>query len=174
MNDYTVLLAFMRPRVEPGDIVEIGAFAGNGTRQLCEAFPSKTIHAVDIFDIYFDPTANAAGIPMSKFYEGELQGRDQIEVFKENTKAVENVVVHKRDSTKYKPKNPIWLTIIDGGHSAAVLKKDIKNALKSRYIAFHDYRHDIPEVTATIDELTADWTRYEIGSTYLVVEPPRD
>ncbi len=172
MNDYSTLLAFMHPRTDEGDVIEIGVLAGKGTRQLAEAFPGKTIVAVDIFDIYADSTPNTAGTPMSQFYEDELQGRDQIAVFNENTKGLENILVHKGDSIKYKPKRKVWLTIIDGGHSASVLKKDIKNSLKSRYIAFHDYKHDIPEVTRTIDELTEGWARYEIGSTFLVCEPP--
>lgn len=174
MNDYSTLLAFMRPRAEDGDIIEIGAFKGLGTRQLCEAFPDKTVVAVDVFDIYFDKSANVSGTPMSRFYEDELDGHDQAELFMQNTKGLENLIVHRGDSTKYRPKRNVWLTIIDGGHSAAVLKKDIKNSMKSRYIAFHDYKHDIPEVTQTIDELTEGWARYEIGSTFLVVEPPSD
>ena len=174
MNDYTVLLDFMRGRIEDGDIVEIGAFKGVGTRQLAEAFPDKIIHSVDVFDIHFDKAKNMGGIPMSKFYEDELGGRDQLVVFQENTRGLENVVRHETDSTKFEPEDEVWLTIIDGGHSTAVLKKDIKNAMMSRYIAFHDYKHDLPDVTKTIDKMTEGWTRYEIGSTWLVVEPPSD
>lgn len=170
MNDYSSVLAFMRPRSVEGDIVEIGAFVGKGTRQLCEAFPNKTVYAVDIFDIYADETENMGGIAMSKFYEGELQGRDQFEVFTENTRGLENLVVVRGDSTKVKfPKSPLFLTIIDGGHSPEVLKKDFKKAAKSAFVAFHDYKHDLPEVTAAIDEITEGLERYEIGNTFLVV-----
>ncbi len=170
MNDYSSVLTFMRPRSVEGDIVEIGAFVGKGTRQLCEAFPNKTVYAVDIFDIHADETANMSGTPMSKFYEDELAGRDQAEVFLENTKGLENLVVVRGDSTKVKfPKSPLFLTIIDGGHSPEVLKKDFKKAAKSAFVAFHDYRHDLPEVTAAIDEITEGMERYEIGNTFLVV-----
>lgn len=168
MNDYSTLLAFMRPRTAPGDIVEIGAFVGLGTRQLCEAFPNKTIHAVDIFDIHFDTTVNTSNVPMSKFYEDELAGRSQRDVFAENTAGLTNLVVKQCNSIKFKPTGEVFLTIIDGGHSPAVLKKDFKNAKKSKYIAFHDYKHDLPEVTQTIDELTEGLERYEIGNTFLV------
>ncbi len=169
MNDYSVLLSFILPRKVEGDIVEIGAFVGLGTRQLCEAFPKKTVHAVDIFDIYADPTANMGGIAMSKFYEGELQGRDQLEVFQANTKGLENLVLFKGDSAKFKYPKEVFLTIIDGGHSPAQLKKDFKKAKESAFVAFHDYKHDLPEVTAAIDELTGEMERYEIGNTFLVV-----
>lgn len=172
MNDYSSLLTFMRTRCEAGDIVEIGAFVGKGTRQLCEAFPNKRVYAVDVFNIDFDPTVNMSGIPMSKFYTGELQGHDQLEVFLENTRGLENLILFQGESAKFKYVTPVWLTILDGGHSPEIVKKDYRKAVKkSKYIAFHDYKHDIPSLTLTIDELTDGLERYEIGNTFLVCVP---
>jgi methyltransferase family protein len=173
MTDYTSILDYLRPRATEGDIVEVGALVGNGTRILAEAFPHKKVIALDCFDIYKDAAANQDGIKMSQFYETELAGRDQEELFIRNTAGLTNVVVRKGDSTSYHHKGgAVFLTLIDGGHTPEVLKKDYKNAIKhkSAYIAFHDYNHDLPEVTKTLDELTAGMERHVLPG-WLIVMP---
>lgn len=171
MTDYVSILEFLRPRVTNGDIVEVGAFIGEGTRQLAESFPSKQVVALDCFDIHKDTAANQDGIKMSQFYETELQGRDQELTFLQNIAHLKNVTVRKGDSTTYKHKGAVFVTVIDGGHTAAVLTKDFKNAVKnSAYIAIHDYNHDIPAVTQTVDELSAGMERHVLPG-WLIVMP---
>ena len=160
LSDYGELLEWIKPLKTPGMIVEIGGLIGNGTRQLAEAFPEKAVWVVDTFDIYTDKTANADGVPMSKFYESELAGRSQRELFDENTKGLANVMVFEGNSRDFRIWEQVFLTIIDGEHTAEAVRQDFENARRSRFIAFHDYNHDIPELTKAIDEITEGMQRH--------------
>ena len=145
-----------------GCIVEIGVLVGNGTRQLAQAFPYKKIWAVDVFDIETDKTTNQEGVPMRRFYETELAGQNQFDAYMKNVNGYlyQNVTTFRGLSKDFKPEEYVFLAIIDGGHSPEDVKQDFKNLKGSKYIAFHDYNHDIPELTKAIDEITEGLERH--------------
>jgi hypothetical protein len=161
LSDYTSLIDFLRPRQSYGCVVEIGALIGCGTRQLAEVWPYKIIWAVDIFDIHHDPTKNQEGVSMSSFYESELAGYGQMEKFVMNTRDLYNVKVFRGDSRDFpKPGEYVFLTIIDGEHTPEAVRRDFEKFKDSKFIAFHDYRHDLPEITKAIDEITEGLERH--------------
>lgn len=155
LSDYSELLAWVTPRVNFGDVVEVGVLIGNGTRQLADAFPMKTIWAVDTFDIGTDPTKNQDGVPMRSFYESELKGRDQLTLFRENVSGWKYLQVRTfiGRSSDFPAPPEIFLSIIDGGHSPADVQADYEKLQHSRFVAFHDYKHDMPELTQAIDAI---------------------
>jgi hypothetical protein len=150
LTDHSPLIAWMKEHEADGAIVEFGALVGEGAVQFVRAFPRRTVYTIDNFDIYSDPTDNLAGL-----YEGHLRGRGQREVFDEIAGGFPDIVLLEGDSKKVTiPAGEIFFALIDGNHTPEYVRSDFKKVAKrARYVAFHDYRHDLPEVTATIDEL---------------------
>lgn len=173
LSTYQPLLDYLkRQPYWGGDILEIGALVGEGTRQLAQAYPDKTVWALDIFDIEADTTVTQDGQALVELYRGELGGKTQEQAFADNTSGLDNVRVIKGDSRCADfPPTRLFLVIIDGGHSPAVVANDWGRAAMRapRFIAFHDYKHDLPEVTEIIDVLTEGLERVELGSAWLVV-----
>lgn len=170
LSDYTSMIEWIKPRQCTGVIVEIGVLIGNGTKQLAQAFPYKKIWAVDVFDIETDPTANQEGVLMRSFYASELEGRNQYEAYLENISGYlyQNIQTFVGLSQDFKTNEYIFLAIIDGGHSPDAVKKDFENLKESKYIAFHDYNHDIPELTKAIDEITEGMERHALPGWLIV------
>lgn len=170
LSDYTSLIDFLRPRQTVGCIVEIGALIGNGTRQLAEAWPYKTIWAVDTFDIHTDKTTNQDGVSMTSFYETELAGRYQMQAFIENTRGLPNIQTFKGNSKDFtKPNDFVFLAVIDGEHTPEAVRRDFEKLRHSKFIAFHDYQHDIPELTKAIDEITHGLERHVLPGWCIVI-----
>ena len=170
LSDYTPLLEWLKPRQTVGCVIEIGALVGNGTRQLAEAYPYKTIWAVDVFDIRHDGTANQDRTPMSSFYESELAGRDQVDLFQENVRGLPNVRMFMGLSRDFpKPAEFVFLAIIDGEHTPEAARRDFEKVQSAKFIAFHDYRHDLPELTKAIDEITQGLERHVLPGWCVVI-----
>ncbi len=174
LSTYAPLIEYLKHTPDwAGDILEIGALVGHGTRQLAEAWPDRLVWALDVFDTDYDKTLTQDGLVLAELYRRELPpGVAQRAAFDHNTADLPNVRVivgDSRDATF--PPGRLWLVIIDGGHSPGVVLSDWFRAAGRgpRYVAFHDYRHDLPEVTRVIDAVTEGLERVELSSAWLVV-----
>ena len=148
-----------------GDFVEIGTFLGGGARKLSKHLSSKSknkkLIVMDVFDPKFDWTKNLDGDSMSELYVSTLnkyQGKTQKEVFLENTKGCENIVIVEGDTMKANiPTENISFAFIDGNHAPEYVENDfylIWNKLApGGVVAFHDYQGDLPQTTEMIDNL---------------------
>jgi len=143
-----------------GDIVEIGSFFGGGTARLAKFFLKygKKIYAIDIFDPSFDSTVNLNGDSMASIYKKHLKGRNQWEIFKKITKNYPNIAPIKGDSKKVNiPADKLCFSFIDGCHNPDYVKNDFylvwSKTVSNGIIGFHDYGGDLPQTTATIDNL---------------------
>ena len=159
---YDLLLEYIR-RHElqklPGDIVEIGAFMGGGTRKLGEFFTpfSKKVIVIDVFDPSFDHTQNERGEAMSFIYNLILGNRNLVDIFNKNIDHLQNIVVNKIDSQTMVFDEAITLcfSVIDGNHNPLYVKNDFElvwsRTVGGGAVAMHDYGGDLPQVTAAID-----------------------
>lgn len=170
---YEVLVDFMRDRALQeleGDLVEIGAFMGGGTAKLAEFAREhgKKVYAVDIFDPRRDSTPDTSGARMCDIYEAFLQGRSQLEVYREATHGLDNITTIDKDSrdVRFPEGQKFVFGFIDGNHHPEYVRNDFHlvwgNLVPGGALGFHDYNFDLPEVTRTIDELV-DEHREEIG-----------
>ena len=144
-----------------GDVAEIGAFMGGGTRKLARFFKKygKKIIVVDVFNPAFDHTLNERGEAMSYIYQKILGNRDLLGIFKSNIGDFPNVVVHQIDSKEmqFNGSHKFCFSFIDGNHDPAYVKGDFellwKKTVAGGAVALHDYGGDIPQVTSTIEVL---------------------
>ena len=175
---YEVLIEFIEQNnllSVPGDLLEIGAFLGGGTRKLSQLLsrsaPDKRLWVIDVFDPTFDWTKNTQGDAMASLYAGALarfNGKSQWEIFQENTKDCANINVVKSDSRKAQIGDArLCFAFIDGNHSPEYVRSDFLlawshlNSLGG--IVFDDYGKDLPQTTMAIDELVEKF-RPEIAS----------
>lgn len=177
MSTYRHVLAFLRGKEKPGNILEIGVLMGEGTRQLAEAYPERTVYALDIFDIEADQAVNSSGTPMVQFYREALAGRDQWRTFAEHTAGLRNVTAIVGDSREADwPEGDLFLIVIDGGHAKEVVEHDLRQAIwcQAAYIAVHDYNHDLPEVAKVVNRLAKKhgYTIHEVGNVFAVLARP--
>ncbi|MEM3448455.1 MAG: class I SAM-dependent methyltransferase [Nitrososphaerota archaeon] len=161
----TLIKVFEKERLMQlqGDIVEIGAFIGGGTRKLasytCQF--NKKIYVIDIFDPSADLTINKSGDSMADIYTRNLQkiGMTMFDAYWYNIGRHHNVVTIHKDSKKYKfsSDQKFCFAFIDGNHSPEYVINDFyivwKHLVPGGIIAFHDYGHDLPQVTETINRL---------------------
>jgi hypothetical protein len=150
-----------------GDLVEIGAFLGGGTRKLSELLTrsnsSKKLYVIDIFDPTFDCTTNTSGSAMNTLYVRALDkypGQTQEEVFSYETRNCRNITVLKGDSkAQILPAQKLCFGFIDGNHSPEYVENDfyqVWNKLTPKgAVALHDYKGDLPQVTAKIGEIVS-------------------
>lgn len=149
-----------------GEIVEIGAFLGGGTYKLAKYLErkgsQKRVYVLDIFDIYADRTECTQGISMADLYERAVRtigkGLSQWDIFQMVTKKCKNIEIIKGDSKMVElPTSSICFAFIDGNHDPAYVRNDfylVWTKLSTGGVcAFDDYGHDLPQVTATINEL---------------------
>lgn len=174
---YRHVLAYLRGKERPGDVLEIGVLVGEGTRELAEAYPERTVYALDIFDIEADKTVTADGGRVAELYRTALAGRDQWSAFAESTAGLRNVTAIAGDSRDEEwPEGDLFLVVIDGGHSREVVEHDLRQAIRrrARYIAVHDYNHDLPEVTKVVNRLAKKhgYAIHEVGNVFAVLHRP--
>ena len=162
----------------PGDFVEVGAFCGGGTyklsRFLLRERSEKRLFAIDCFDIHADHSECTAGERMGDMYSRMLEGKSQEEVFRQVTQGLTNLVVMATDSKKASlPTNAVAFGFVDGNHSPDYVESDFylvwEKLSPGGVVAFHDYGHDLPEVTAKLDELCAKH-RSEILESFVLDE----
>jgi len=154
----------------PGDVAEIGAFMGGGTRKLGKFFKKhgKNVIVVDVFDPTFDYTLNERGEAMSYIYQKILGNRDLMDIFKKNVADLTNVIVHPIDSKKmyFNGTYRFCFSFIDGNHDPGYVKSDFEllweKTVEGGVVALHDYGGDLPQVTSAIDSLIKDH-KAEIG-----------
>lgn len=145
----------------PGDIAEIGAFMGGGTRKLGEFFKDygKKVIVVDVFDPSFDHTLNERGEAMSDIYKIILGNKDLMDIFNRNTAHLENIVVNRTDSQEmvFNGDTKLCFSVIDGNHNPAYVKNDFElvwgRTVRGGAVAMHDYGGDLPQVTTAINDL---------------------
>jgi hypothetical protein len=150
-----------------GDVVEIGAFMGGGTRKLAEFFGNfgKKVIVVDVFDPSFDQTLNERGESMSSIYTAILGNRDLLGIFNRNVEHLENVIVNHIDSRNvvFAEDLKLCFSVIDGNHNPWYVRNDFesvwKRTVEGGAVALHDYGGDLPQVTKTIDHLIEGYAR---------------
>jgi SAM-dependent methyltransferase len=164
---YEALIEFFRDRnlmAVPGDLVEIGAFRGGGTYKLAKLLQKqgsrKKVYTIDCFDIQLDRTRNVEGLSMAEIYHATLEGKSQRKIFDQVTAGIPNIVVIEADSKEAElPAEAVCFGFIDGNHSDEYVRNDFylvwRKLSPGGVVAFHDYGHDLPNVTATIDLLRA-------------------
>ncbi len=151
----------------PGDLLEIGAFLGGGTRKLCELLAreksGKTLWVVDAFEPGLDDTKNQSGRAMAGLYASALKGfngKTQWEVFSGVTAGCENLRVIRADSRIVDlPAGSLCFAFLDGHHAPESVAKDFALAWSrlspGGALAVHDYAGDLPQVTAVVDRILA-------------------
>ncbi len=144
-----------------GDMLEVGAFMGGGSRKLAHYCKPcrKNLLVIDVFDPNFDKTKNNRGQAMNWIYHQFLGGKNLKYLFDKNTKYEENIIVYHQDSKKVKLPNNIKLcfSFIDGNHAPCYVESDFDlawgNTIPGGVVAFHDYGGDLPQVTETIERI---------------------
>ena len=144
-----------------GDIVEIGAFMGGGTVKLAQFAQKcgKKVYAIDVFDPGCDETEDVSGSRMCDIYEAFLEGRSQLEVYREATKDFDNIMTIDMDSkeVEFPAEQGFIFGFIDGNHQPEYVINDFhliwRNLVPGGCVGFHDYNFDLPDVTEAIDRL---------------------
>lgn len=169
-NDFTgyeVLLDFIREhslqRLD-GDLIEIGVFMGGGTAKLARFARKhhKRVFAIDVFDPTTDTTATPEGVRMADIYLAFLRGRSQMEVYRETTRGLDNIVTIATDSgqVSFADDQRFVFGFIDGNHRPEYVRNDFRliwpHLVTGGALGFHDYNSGLPEVTKTIDGLMAE------------------
>jgi hypothetical protein len=97
---------------------------------------------------------------MSELYERHLSGKSQEQIFYEvNRKNLAYLRVLKTDSKRVKfPSGARFaFGFIDGNHDPAYVENDFylvwQRLVPRGVVGFHDYKGDLPQVTAKIEEL---------------------
>jgi predicted O-methyltransferase YrrM len=177
---YEVLIDFMQERALhrlEGDIIEIGAFIGGGTAKLAKYAQKyrRNVYAIDIFEPGHDKTRDVSGYRMCDIYEAFLQGRSQLELYRQATQDFDNIITIDKDSrdVKFPPEQGFIFGFIDGNHEPEHVVNDFHivwhNLVPGGALGFHDYNFDLPEVTETIDRLI-DEHRDEISNVHEIKE----
>ena len=177
---YEVLIDFMKERglhELDGDIIEIGAFLGGGTAKLARFAQNygKKVFAIDIFDPSRDRTQDLSGTRMCDIYEAWLQGRSQLEVYRETTRGFDNIITLDMDSREVEfPREQRFIFgFIDGNHQPEYVRNDFylvwRNLVPGGSVGFHDYGFDLPEVTEAVDGLLGEH-KDEIGEVHEIKE----
>ena len=170
---YEELVDFMKEKALhglDGDIIEIGAFMGGGTVKLARYAleHGRKVYAVDIFDPSCDRTEDSSGTRMCDIYEAFLGGRPQCELYCETISGFDNIVTIDKDSkeVRFPETQRFVFGFIDGNHQPDYVRNDFyvvwRNLVPGGSVGFHDYRFDLPQVTAAIDALIEEH-RDEIG-----------
>lgn len=154
----------------PGDVLEIGALTGGGSRALgCWANAhDRTMVVVDIFGPESDRTMNTDHRRMADIYEEVLEGANNWQLFAYNTTEVARMVVYRMPSSEVvlPERQRFCFAFIDGSHAHDDVLSDAEMVWPflspGGWMGFDDYGHDLPEVEQAIDEFT-EAHRDEIG-----------
>lgn len=163
---YDFLIDYARQNGIPdvsGDICEIGAFMGGGTRKLLSFADEigKLVYVIDVFDPSFDRTTNSWGQRMDQVYSRILGKRSLIGEFRSNTSGHHRLRLIHGDSTlvAFPPSIRFAFAFVDGNHSPQNVISDFnlvwEHMSTGGVIAMHDYQGDLPSTTAAIDECLA-------------------
>ena len=190
---YEVLIDFIRGRrlqQLEGDLIEVGAFMGGGTAKLARFARRyhKRVYAIDVFDPTLDHTRDTGGLAMGDIYQALLEGRSQLEVYRETTSGWDNIVTIEEDSKRveFPETQRFMFGFIDGNHHPDYVRNDFQLAWKHLVpggaLGFHDYGGGLLQVTQTIDGLIAEHTEdiaevHHISEKYIILlvkgkEPP--
>lgn len=127
-------------------IVEMGSFVGRSTRALAEGNAHRgNVTAWDDFQHHAENPG--------------FEGEDLLELFRQNTSDLSNVMVWKGGHDGPPPvlDGPIDMVFIDGAHDYESVKRDIKWALANvesgGLVCGHDYCEGWPGVVRAVDEL---------------------
>jgi hypothetical protein len=147
----------------PGDVLEIGAFVGAGSRLLGDwaNAHNRRLITVDIFDPRTDGTVNANGDSMRGIYNMALGRRSQWYKFAANVEDVAQLTVIKGDSMSVSLGDAtLCFAFIDGHHATAYVISDAELAWRhlspGGWIGFDDYHHDLPQVDEGVDTFLAN------------------
>lgn len=148
----------------PGDVLEIGALTGGGTRALGGWANShgRTMVVIDVFMPSLDRTVNTDDREMAEIYHEVLHGADNWQLFAYNTTSVERMMIYRmRSSEVVFPQNQRFcFAFIDGSHAYKDVLADARLVWPAispgGWMAFDDYGHDLPEVEMAIDEFAAE------------------
>jgi hypothetical protein len=171
----TLLETIRRQRVASveGDVVEIGAFLGGGTYQLCKLMereaPDKRVYAIDVFAPEFDVSPGDQGT-MADLYQLLLKGRDQRSLYDEVTRSCRNLTTIVGDSAHVeRPSERIAYAHIDGNHDPDYVRGDFELVWPAvsggGVVSFDDYGADLGDVTQAVDRLIEDYAE-EIEQTW--------
>ena len=183
---YEILIAFMKQRALyklEGDIIEIGAYMGRGTAKLAKFARGygKKVYAIDVFDPSLDKTLSRSGVRAGEVYEAFLQGRSMLQAYQESTRAFDNIITIREDSTKvrFPQEQEFIFGFIDGCHQQAYVENDFHliwpHLVSGGALGLHDYEFDDwPEVTEAAHKLIQAHKReiseaYEIEGKYNIL-----
>ncbi len=146
-----------------GDLIEVGSFVGGGTRKLSNYAKrfGKKVYAVDIFNSSADLTTCEKGVSMADIYVecSQRLGLTIFEAYWFNVGKCSNVITVRKDSKniRFSPGRRFCFGFIDGNHSPEYVANDFylvwNHLVHGGIVAFHDYGHDLPQVTKTINKL---------------------
>ena len=144
-----------------GDLLEIGAFMGGGTKKLAQFSKqyNKKLITIDVFDPSFDKTCNERNESMESIYNAILGKRDLKTVFNNTITQETNVVVYAKDSKSVElPQGTkLCFSFIDGNHDPGYVESDFKMVwdltVPEGVVCFHDYGGDLPLTTKAINNL---------------------
>jgi hypothetical protein len=165
LADYSGNLAVLEKMVEvPGDVLEIGALTGGGTRALGRwaGAHGRTTIVVDVFSPGLDWTRNADNRPMSEIYDEVLGGANNWRLFAHNTVEVQRMIVYRMRSSEvaFHPDQRFCFAFIDGSHAYEDVKADARLVWPfvspDGCMGFDDYGHDLPGVERAVDEFVAE------------------
>lgn len=165
LADYSGNLAVLEEMVDtPGDVLEIGALTGGGTRTLGRwaSAHGRTMVVVDVFSPGLDRTRNTDDRAMAEIYDEVLDGADNWQLFAHNTVELERMIVYRMRSSEvtFPHDQRFCFAFIDGSHAYDDVKADARLVWPALSpggcLAFDDYGHDLPEVEQAIDEFVAE------------------
>ncbi len=144
-----------------GDVVEIGALVGGGTKKLAGFFAlyKKQIITIDPFDMDADNSFTYRGESLSCFYKSLLGRRNLRDEFNRNTRGLKNVTVYAQDSlhVELKSSTKLCFSFIDGNHTPKYVNSDFnlvwQYTVPGGVVAFDDYKGDLPETTLAIEHV---------------------
>ena len=182
---YEVLIDFLKERSLhrlDGDLVEIGSFMGGGTAKLARYARKhgKCVYAVDIFEPGADTTETDDGVKMCDIYEAFREGHPQVDVYRQTTRGLTNIVTIAKDSktVSFPIRQRFMFGFIDGNHQPDYVRNDFgiiwPNLVAGGVLGFHDYNFGLPEVTACINKLINEYAGeisevFEIQSQHIIL-----
>ena len=166
---YQYLVSFIRKYrllSRPGDLLEIGALLGDGTRHLSTFLtgngPDKTLFVVDPLRADADSTVTVDGRLMSDIYTYfvDASGHGSLEeAFRCNTRGCENVVLLQENSMTVRLPAELCFAFVDGNHAREYVVNDFEKVWAALTpggaICFDDYGHDLPPVTNAVNACLA-------------------